>query len=307
MKKYQGVIVPMVSPINEVGKIDEASVEKLIDTFITTHTYPFVIGTTGEASSLPIDLKKDLINLMVRYGKDTTTYAGISSNCFSETVELAHYCADKGVDVLVAHLPCYYAISDKHMLRYYEDLVAQIELPLFLYNIPVTTNISIPLEVAEKLSHHPKIVGLKDSERGEERLAKNLELWKDRTDFSFLLGWASKTAEAVEKGADGTVPSTGNLIPGYYQQIVHHAASGNSTEANKFQAICDAVSACYQKGRLLVDMIPALKYLLSLADICTPYVLPPMISLSQPEKEKIGVVFEGVLQACGIERALLNE
>ena len=69
---------------------------------------------------------------------------------------------DVGVDVVVAHLPNFYPLTDDHMLRYFESLADSCPGPLIVYNIPITTHHSIPLDVVSKLSQHPNVAGLKD-------------------------------------------------------------------------------------------------------------------------------------------------
>src|SRR5688500_20096489 len=106
------------------------------------------------------------------------------------------------------------------MKQYLETLADAIALPLVIYNIPATTHMSIPLNLIDELSHHPNVIATKDSERSEERLKQSLELWKDRNDFSHFLGWAAKSAEALINGSDGLIPSTGNLVPEVYSEMV---------------------------------------------------------------------------------------
>ncbi len=305
-KKHAGVIVPMVSPLNQAHQIDEASVEKIISNITGAGAHPFVLGTTGEALSLTFAARKALIDLTVKYTRGARSYVGVSANCFDQTVELAQYSADKGVDAIVAHLPSYYPLDEDHILRYFEKLLTRTTLPIFLYNIPVTTHISIPLNIIEELSSHPRIVGLKDSERGEDRLSKNLDLWKDRPDFSFVLGWAAKSAEAIARGADGTVPSSGNLIPGHYCKIYEAASAGHQGVAQRHQEISDAISAIYQSGKILVDMIPALKYMLHLAGLCTLHVKTPMVHLEEKDKKKIHTQLTDVIQEYQMEFPLIT-
>ncbi|MBK6936903.1 MAG: dihydrodipicolinate synthase family protein [Chitinophagaceae bacterium] len=88
-------------------------------------------------------------------------YAGISSNVLAESIEFADFCNRHSVDVVVATLPSYYALTDKQMLNYFTSLADTYSLPLFIYNIPATTHMRIPLELIDELSQHRNIVGLK--------------------------------------------------------------------------------------------------------------------------------------------------
>lgn len=50
MDKYKGVIVPMVTPFLENGKVDIKSSEKLINFLVENNTIPFIIGKSKCAS-----------------------------------------------------------------------------------------------------------------------------------------------------------------------------------------------------------------------------------------------------------------
>src|SRR5690349_5096021 len=179
-KKYAGLIVPTITPLTSKHKLDHEAVEKMFDNFSRNGVMPFIIGTTGEASSLPIEVKKDFIERACRLKKNgTLLYAGISSNVFEESVELAKYCFDKGIDVVAANLPSYYLLSDLQVQQYFEQLADAVRGPLIIYNIPATTHMSIPLSLIDHLSYHDNIVGTKDSERNDERLKQSLELWRN--------------------------------------------------------------------------------------------------------------------------------
>lgn len=170
------------------------------------------------------------------------------------------------------------------MISYFEIVANSVPLPLFIYNIPATVHQTIPLEVIEKLSHHPNIIGVKDSERNPERLENSLKLWKDRNDFLFLVGWAAMSAFGLENGASGIIPSTGNLCPELYKQMVDAIKSGNRKLADSLQEQTDRISALYQKDRNLSQSLAALKVLLSMKELCGTQVLPPLFKMTAEEE-----------------------
>ncbi|MGB3008559.1 MAG: dihydrodipicolinate synthase family protein [Chitinophagaceae bacterium] len=276
-KKYTGVIVPAVTPLTADYKLDEIAVEKIFNLFYQYNISPFILGTTGEAASLSIEVKKDYVLTAAKYKKSgTLLYAGIGSNVLDESIEFANYCGENKVDVLVATLPSYYALTEKQMLIYFEKLADSISLPLFIYNIPATTHMSIPLSVIDELSQHKKIVGIKDSERSEERMLESLRLWKDRTDFHYILGWAAKSADALLNGADGLVPSTGNLWPEIYTEMIDAFELGDKEKMYAMQNLSDEYGALYQANRTLGESLHTLKLLMKQKGLCDEYVMPPL-------------------------------
>jgi dihydrodipicolinate synthase/N-acetylneuraminate lyase len=287
-KKHQGVIIPMVTPFNENLLIDLQSIVKIIDTFMEAKVAPFVLGTTGESVSITEPQKALLVKSVVQYvNKRAKTYAGISGNCLQESIDNAKLYANMGVDAVVAHLPFYYPLSSSQMLRYYEQLASNIPCPLILYNNPITTKQSVPLEVIDALSHHPNIAGVKDSERGMERLNQSIKLWSNRADFSHFVGWAAQSAYSLLNGADGIVPSTGNLTPKLYSDLYDSAIMDDAEKANELQEKANQISEIYQKDRNLSQSIPALKTMMSAFDLCEPFVLPPMCDLDTTEQRHI--------------------
>lgn len=287
-KKFNGVVVPMVTPFTPAFKVDVEAAARITEHLTSYGTHPFMLGTTGESVSIAKEERARLVSAVVKATAGTgLVYAGISGNCLSEVIAEAKLFADLGIDALVSTMPSYYPVESDQLLRYFENLADAVPLPLIIYNIPATTHLSIPLDVADQLSHHPNIVGFKDSEKGEERMIDAISQWKDRSDFSYLLGWALKSQQALFLGADGIVPSTGNLAPGLYQSIVDAAASGDTAVAAAAQAKADYLSEIYQKDRLLSKALPVLKVMMSAYSLCGTATLPPLYQLSAEEERSV--------------------
>lgn len=288
LKKYGGVVVPMLTPLTDTLAIDETAAEKMASHVIRYGAFPFILGTTGESASIPRALKSTLVRATVTAaaGK-SVVYAGISGNALYDSVEDAKQFHDLGADVFVATMPGYYPVDTDQIRRYFTELADSLPAPLIIYNIPATTHLSIPLTVVEELSHHPNIAGFKDSERSIERLEQSVGLWKDRTDFSYMSGWAAQSHLAMTLGADGIVPSTGNLTPLLYQEICNAAARRDDAVGQAAQDKADRISAIYQQDRTLSRSLPVFKVMMELYGLCRPHMLPPLYEVSASEKQSI--------------------
>jgi dihydrodipicolinate synthase/N-acetylneuraminate lyase len=291
-KKYRGVVIPAVTPLTGDYQLDHAAVERIFESFRKRKVYPFILGTTGEASSLVFSLKIELLKLAGKL-KQTgdTLYTGISSNVLLESVALAKHSFDNGADVVVATLPSYYALSESSMLRYFEQLADAVPGPLMIYNIPATTHMSVPLHIVDQLSHHENIVGLKDSERNDDRLNQAIQLWKDRKDFSHFLGWAARSADALLAGSDGLVPSTGNFHPGLYHRLYEAALNDDAGKSNQLQRLSDQLGSLYQEGKSLGESLWALKVIMKELAMCETVVMPPLYAMSKEEEFRIRKAF----------------
>jgi len=280
------IIIPMVSPFKSDLSIDEGAVTRMSAMFVKAGVSIFVIGTTGEGDSMSELQRKMLLKIAVKeVNGRSKIYAGLTGNSLLSSIEDAQKYADLGADYLVAKLPSYYPMDENQMLRYLEELANSVKLPLFIYNIPSTTHHSIPVSVIDQLSYHPNVAGLKDSERNIERLDESIRLWGDRDDFDFLIGCAPMSVYGLTKGANGIVPSTGNLCPEWYVQMIDYIQANNTEGAKQMQEKTDRISAIYQNGRTLSQSIPALKVMMKMKGLCTGEVMPPMISIASNEKE----------------------
>jgi len=297
-KKYKGVIVPAVTPLTAQLTLDKGAVERMLANFSQHQVIPFILGTTGEAPSLPQSVKQDYLHTAARLKKPgDLLYAGISSNVLEESVAMAKLCFEAGVDAVVATLPNYYGLTAGQMTTYFEQLANKVPGPLMIYNIPATVHMSIPLDVIDVLSRHPNIVGLKDSERNEERLQTALKLWEQRADFSYFAGWAAQSAQTLLKGGDGIIPSTGNFAPGVYSELYNAATTGNAEKAYELQKLSDALGNVYQGGKTLGESLWALKVLMKKEGLCEPHMMPPLHRLSKEEEQKVLNSLEAVMNA----------
>lgn len=287
----------MVTPINKDYSIDTESVEGIISTFLKEGCAPFILGTTGESTSLSNVQKLALAKATVEAtaGKEKI-FAGISSTSLFEAIDQARAYRDLGVDVMVTTLPYYYPITPAEMIKFFTQLADHIACPLILYNMPAMVGERISLEVADELSHHPYIVGMKDSERDPVRIDNSIELWKNRDDFGFYLGWAAQSAYSLLKGADGIVPSTANFVPKLFKELYEAARSGDADTAYKLQELTDEISLIYQKNRKLNTSLPALKVLMEALNLCNSYVIPPMYNIVQDEQLKLKTQIGDILK-----------
>ena len=189
IKKYSGVTVPVATPFKQDGTVDiDATVRQnkyLADNGMT----PFLLGTTGESTSVPIKERLKMVKAVIEaVGDNATVYAGAAGTSLGDVSDLAWQYYENGIKVFVMHLPYYYPLSDAQMLKFFSDVADKVPAPIILYNMPATTHMSIPLPILEELSKHENIIGVKDSERDAERQIASIKMWKDREDFSFLWG-----------------------------------------------------------------------------------------------------------------------
>lgn len=287
-KKYHGVVVPMVTPVMKDGSIDTAAVERIVSNFAKYGVSPLIMGTTGEGNSVSVKNGVEMISAAKRAAnKDMVIYAGLAGNCISEQKEAAAKFIEAGADVIAATLPCYYALTPEQMYDYYKDMADTLTVPLMLYNITITTHMSIPMNIIERLSHHPNIVGLKDSENNVPRLEEALKLFADREDFAYFCGCAANSAVALKNGADGIVPSVGNYLPKIYQDLYEAGVRGDMEKAEELQQKTIEIGKINTAGLTLGESLAGLKIIMNEAGLCETNMLPPLTKLNAETEERI--------------------
>ncbi|MDB5328152.1 MAG: dapA 2, partial [Phycisphaerales bacterium] len=269
---------PMLSPFKPDGTVDTAAAGRIVERLLSAKTAGiFPLGTTGESASIPKAEKLKLVAATVKaVNGRAMNYAGISSNVFADSIELATAFEGEGVDALVAHSPSYFQMTDGDMQAYYLKLADRVKLPLLLYNIPVTTHQTISLPVVEKLIKHQNIVAIKDSQGDAKRLTDLLAITGGRGGFPVLLGSSAFFTHGLKAGGVGLIPSGSHILPAEYVQMFEAAIADNWAEVERLQHATDEAVSVYVKGRTIGEGLAKLKAILDKQGICGRTMLPPL-------------------------------
>lgn len=284
--KHRGVIVPMVTPITASGDLDEPAVDRLIDFLLKGGVNAiFVAGTTGESIGVSRTMRRRLVERTVaKVQRRALVYAGLG-DVHPDEISAGNEYLHAGADAVVARPPV--SFPTQQLLSWGQSLLAGLEGPTILYNIPATTSVSIPLDVVAQLAENSKLAGIKDSENNAARMEELLRKFGGQPQFSVFIGVGSLMVPGMKQGAAGIVPSAGNLIPDVCQSFYESARRGDWVEAERHFARMSAVTELYQKGRTLSESLAVLKAALACRGLCAPYVLPPLHPLSQAEWEAL--------------------
>ena len=280
----------MVTPITADGLLDEPAVGRIVDSLAAGGVQGvFALGTTGEATSVPATMRDRLVQRV----KDAAAgrmrvYAGISSNSLSDSVEAGSRYLRIGADAVVAHVPSNFSMHPEEHLHFFSELSDRLNGDLILYNMPMTTNVSLPINVLkETASRKVRVIGVKDSENNAERLGELLRELGGREGFSIFVGTGALMAKGLLLGADGIVPSVGNLVPSLCRRLYDCATNGGGNEVETIHRQLMDVSSLYQNGRTLGQSLAALKGAMTWLGLCGPDVFPPLKPTTAAERAVI--------------------
>lgn len=286
----RGLITPLATPLAESNRpepsLDIPALERLIDHVIDGGvTAIFLLGSTGEFSSLGREMRKEIIRRASAHVHGRVpVLAAITDTAIGESLHLADVAVEAGVDALVLAAPYYFEHSQDDLLRYVEQITARITVPLFLYNIPHLTKTSFDPETVRRAADLPRVVGLKDSTGDLKYLDKTVALLRDRPEFSILIGPEEMLLECMKRGAIGGVCGGSNLNPRLFVDLYNAIASGDMQKAEVLQESVQRMSrALYQVGFSGSSYLRGIKAALALAGLCRPEPAPPYSPFSDAE------------------------
>lgn len=290
-KLFEGVITPMVTPLINRGNIDFKGLEKLLDHLINGGVSGvFLMGTTGEGTSISSRMRKELIKYSVEYVKGRVpVFVSIADCCIEESLNMARYAKECGASYLVSALPFYLGLTQAEIVDYYTTIADNVPLPLFLYNIPAQTKLMISVEAVKTLAKHPNIIGMKDSSGNGTYFNTLLaEVKAEYPDFTILVGPDEMLASTMALGGNGGVNSGSNLFPELYVNLFKACKAKDTERILKLQKLVMKVSTgIYSVDKSSVSFLNGLKAALFTDGLITDYICEPLQKVNGTDLETI--------------------
>jgi 4-hydroxy-tetrahydrodipicolinate synthase len=168
-----------------------------------------------------------------------------------------------------------------------EHLVAELPLPLLLYNIPNLTKVPLEPETVRRLMQSDRVVGIKDSSGDMNYVRELLTLAKARKDWSVIVGDEGLMVETVRKGGHGGVLGGANYVPRVYVETYNAAVRGDDAKLATLSKETALLTDIHRVGAYVSGGIRGIKFALSLMGICGECVAEPFVALTEPEKERV--------------------
>ena len=166
----KGLIAPVLTPFNDdmslASDLFIAHSKWLLSEGGCSGLAPF--GTTGEALSVGIDERIDMLEALIKSGIDPAVMIpGTGLTNLPDTARLTRHAVDQGCLGAMILPPFYYkGVSDDGLYNYYKDLIRMVdhpELRIYLYHIPQVANVGLSIELVKRLyADFPEVVGIKD-------------------------------------------------------------------------------------------------------------------------------------------------
>lgn len=285
-----GIIPPLVTPLSDRDTLDIAGLERVIEHVLAGGVHGlFILGTTGEGTSLSYRLRRELIGIVCQcVNRRVPVLVGITDTAFVESVHLARHSTECGADAVVIAPPYYMPEGQPELREYLEHLLPELPLPLFLYNMPPLTKVPFELETVRWAMDQAGVVGIKDSSGSAVYFNRVRELLPCRPDWSLLVGPEELLAESLLLGAHGGVSGGANVFPRLYVELCAAARAGYLQRARELHGMVMRVTErLYHVGQHGSAVIKGIKCALSCLGICGDFMAEPFHRFREPERRQI--------------------
>lgn len=230
MKK--GSTCALITPWTPAGEIDVPGLRNLLQYHLDNGTDNLcVLGTTGEAAVMSMDERATVLSTAVDMVKGKIPIlAGTGTINPTSVKEMTLQAIDLGCDANLVVSPYYVKPPQRGLIRLFTSM-ADLGLPLVIYNVPGRTSINIADETIAVCAEHENVIGLKDATGDLSRVESMRKLAGD--DFLLYSGDDGSSLEFVELGGDGCISVTANLAPKAMHEIMTSALRGDMPGATK--------------------------------------------------------------------------
>lgn len=230
--QLRGAFTALVTPFTADGKnVDFETLGKNVEYQIQKGIDGLVpVGTTGECPTLSHDEHDKVIEHVIKVAAGRVpVIAGTGSNATDEAVRLTARAKESGATAALIVNPYYNKPNQKGLFEHFKA-IAEVGLPIVLYNIPGRTGITMsPATVAALYKEVPSIVAIKEATGSLDQASEIAAL----CDIQILSGDDSLTLPLMSVGGTGVISVLSNIDPTIVKAITAPALEGDYETARK--------------------------------------------------------------------------
>jgi 4-hydroxy-2-oxoglutarate aldolase len=280
----QGIFPPITTPFVD-GKLALDKLAGNVGRWNRTGLKGYVaFGSNGEYTYLSEQEKLDVVRTVVQSAAPgMKIIAGTGCESTWQTIELTNACAKLGAHAALVVTPFYYGgrMNEAALMKHFTAVADRSDIPILIYNVTKFTNINVSVGLTARLSQHPNIIGIKDSNGNVSTLGEMIAA-VDK-DFSVLVGTAGALFGALTLGAVGGVLALANVAPEACVRIQSLLKQGDLEAARRLQLrmlpVNTAVTATYG--------VPGLKAALDMLGYYGGDPRSPLLPASDKERGEI--------------------
>jgi 4-hydroxy-2-oxoglutarate aldolase len=208
-------MTPIATPFETDGRIAHdhllANLERWNRTALAGY---IVLGSNGENVHLS-DEEKVAVLRTARQAipDDKLLIAGTGGESTLGTLALTEQAAQAGTDAALIVHPSYYRaqMTPPVLVNHYRVIADASPIPILVYNLPPATGIDVPADVLVELSHHPNVIGVKDTSGNITKMGETIR--RADPSFQILAGSANFFYPSLAIGVRGGILALANIAP----------------------------------------------------------------------------------------------
>jgi len=255
---FKGVLPAIITPFkrNSATDLDIQGLERNIRYLLSCGIHGIVpCGSTGESATLSFKEHEKVVGVTIDIvnGK-IPVLAGTGSNNTAEAVILTKAAKDTGADGVLVISPYYNKPNRAGLIKHYTKL-ADLDIPLVIYNVPGRTGQNLEPDLIAELAKHPNIVGIKEASGNVGQVSRIIELTQDE-DFAVISGDDNLTLPIMALGGTGVISVAANVDP---RRMVAMCEAAEKGDWKKALALHYALSPLFRSMFIDTNPIPVKK------------------------------------------------
>ncbi|TNC71819.1 4-hydroxy-tetrahydrodipicolinate synthase [Rubellimicrobium roseum] len=278
---FQGSLPALVTPFRD-GKLDLDALKRLVEWQIAEGSHGLVpVGTTGESPTLSHEEHDFVVAEVVRLAAGRVpVIAGAGSNSTIEAVRLVEAAKTAGADAALVVTPYYNKPTQAGMIAHFRA-VAEVGLPIVIYNIPGRSVVDMIPATMGELAKLPAIIGVKDATGDLSRVPK--QRIACGADFVQLSGEDATALGFNAHGGRGCISVTANVAPRLCAEFQEATLRGDYAAALELH---DRLMPLHE-AIFLEPGVAGAKYALSVLEMCSEEVRSPLLPPTDRVKDAI--------------------
>jgi len=212
---FAGVLPAIITPFkrNSAMDLDTQGLVRNLEFLLSQGIHGVVpCGSTGESATLTFEEHEKVIEITVdKVNGKIPVVAGTGSNNTAEAVRLTKAAKDTGADGVLVISPYYNKPNRSGLIKHYTKL-ADLDIPVVMYNVPGRTGQNLEPDLVAELARHPNIVAIKEASGNISQISRIIEDTRDE-DFAVISGDDNMTLPIMALGGTGVISVAANVDP----------------------------------------------------------------------------------------------
>lgn len=280
IQNLKGVIPAMLTVFDKNEDIDEKGTRELVNHLINKGVNGlYLTGSTGEGFTMTSQERMKFIEIVIDENNGRVpiiVHVGAIGTRIS--IDLAKHAKAVGADAISSVPPFYWKFSENQIIKYYEDIASECDLPMIVYNVPLVGVLG--LNTIKRLAKIKNVKAIKYTAASHYEITQI----KDEIGSDFLVysGCDEMAVSGLLAGADGIIGSFFNLIPEVFLKIYDAVEKNEIDTAKKLQR--QAVEIIMYTTKV-PSFYSALKVMLRYQGINAGYCRRPFENLTLEQEE----------------------